>query len=205
MAHSLARLGIVATGIALLAGAGCWDSGPARVVAPAIDSAAGSKAMQEFDANKDGVLDATELEKCPGLKAALSKIDTKGDGKITADEINARIKAWKDLKIGRMRITCRVMHNGQPLAGATVVFEPEKFLGDQLKPATGTTDAAGTVSPDAPYEGGVKGGIAPGFYRVKITKSGEDIPAKYNTETILGQEAAPDAANFRGIKFDLEY
>jgi hypothetical protein len=48
-------------------------------------------------------------------------------------------------------------------------------------------------------------GVAPGFYRVEITKSGETIPAKYNTDTILGQEAAIDAKGIReGIKFDLK-
>ena len=205
MAHSLARLGIVAAGIALLAGLGCWGSVPAQVAPPGIDPAAASKAMQEFDANKDGYLDAKELEKAPGLKAALSKIDTNGDGKISADEINARIKVWKDSKVARMTIICRVTHNGKPLEGATVVLEPEKFLGDQLKTASGVTDAAGTAFPTASYEGSDTKGIAPGFYRVRITKSGENIPAKYNAETTLGQEVARDAANIRRVNFDLEY
>jgi hypothetical protein len=29
-------------------------------------------------------------------------------------------------------------------------------------------------------------GIPLGFYRIEVTKDGESIPAKYNTETILG-------------------
>jgi len=33
-------------------------------------------------------------------------------------------------------------------------------------------------------------GVAPGFYRVEITKTGENIPAKYNTETSFDQEVA---------------
>jgi hypothetical protein len=205
MARSLARLAIVAAGIALLAGLGCGSRGPAMVPQPGIDPQAASKAMQEFDANKDGYLDAKELEKAPGLKAAMSKIDINGNGKISADDINARIKVWKDSKVARMTIICRVTHNGRPLEGATVVFEPEKFLGDQLKPATGNSDASGMAFPAALYEGSDAKGIAPGFYRVKITKSGENIPAKYNTETILGQEVARDAENIRRVRFDLEY
>jgi hypothetical protein len=82
-------------------------------------------------------------------------------------------------------------------------------------------------------EGGPPG-VPPGFYRVEITKpakdatpakpakpaengkppepaqpaqpaqAGLDIPPKYNTETILGQEVAIDAEGVRnGIKFDL--
>ena len=35
-------------------------------------------------------------------------------------------------------------------------------------------------------------GMCPGFYRVEITK-GNEIPAKYNTATILGEEVAGDA------------
>jgi hypothetical protein len=43
---------------------------------------------------------------------------------------------------------------------------------------------------------------------VEITKAGLAIPAKYNTQTILGQEVALDAAAFRfqtGINFDLKF
>ena len=49
-------------------------------------------------ANKDGFLDQGELEKAPGLKAALKQVDTKGDGKITADEINAAHRLLEKLK-----------------------------------------------------------------------------------------------------------
>ena len=45
----------------------------------------------------------------------------------------------------------------------------------------------------------------PGFYRVEITK-GNEIPAKYNTETILGQEVAADVAGISSrLVFELEY
>ena len=51
-------------------------------------------------------------------------------------------------------------------------------------------------------------GVAPGFYRVVITKPGMDIPAKYSSEsdTTLGQEVAVDAVGIhKGIEFDLHY
>jgi hypothetical protein len=156
-------------------------------------------------ANKDGFLDQGELEKAPGLKAALKQVDTKGEGKITADEINARIASWKNSKVGRLGVTCRVTNHGKPVVGATVTFVPESFLGGNLRPASGETNARGRC---ALGESGGKGlrGVPPGFYRVQVTKSGEDIPAKYNRETTLGHEVARNAAGNEGaVRLDLNY
>ena len=48
-------------------------------------------------------------------------------------------------------------------------------------------------------------GVAPGLYRVEITKEGANIPAKYNTETIYGQEVGLDAANIReGLVYEID-
>jgi hypothetical protein len=181
-----------------------------HIYPPAIDAAAaGTKAIEMFDANKDGKISGAELDKCPGLKAAIDQIDKTGKGEITAGMITARIKAWQASKLGRMSMSAKVTHNGQPLAGAEVKFVPEKFLGDKIPTATGKTDANGmamlTVPPD-PAKPNFPPGVAPGLYRVEITKAGENIPAKYNTETVFGQEAAQDAKGLReGIKFDLKY
>ncbi len=178
---------------------------PPRILPPKIDPrAAGAAAIKQFDANGDGKISGKELDKCPGLKAAIDQVDRNGDGTITAEEIAARIKAWQDSKLGRMSLGCRVTHNGKPLAGAEVKFVPEKFLGDNLKIATGKTNAAGVTMITA--TNGRFPGVPPGFYRVEITKPGEKIPAKYNTQTILGQEVALDAQGIReGIRLDLKY
>ena len=48
-------------------------------------------------------------------------------------------------------------------------------------------------------------GLSPGFYRVEITKDGEKIPAKYNTETTLGAEVAGGSEARNGLKFELQY
>jgi len=172
--------------------------------------AVGAEAIKQFDANHDGKLSGKELEKCPGLKAAIAQIDRSGKGEITAKKIAARIKAWQDSKLGRMSLGCAVMHNGEPLEGAEVKFVPEKFLGKNVKTAKGKTDANGMAMLSVPTRatGGLREppGVAPGFYRVEITKAGEKIPAKYNTETIFGQEVAMDAKGIQeGIKFDLKY
>ena len=198
-----------------------------------------------FDTNKDGVISGKELDKCPGLKAActpsamthMSTVDPARTGRISAEMITERIKAWQASKLGRMSLRCMVSHNGRPLDGAEVKFVPEPFLGPNMKTATGVTDQNGVAMLSIPAgpEGGPPG-VPPGFYRVEISKparaakpakparpaengqppepaeaaeparAGLDIPAKYNVDTILGQEVAIDAEGVRnGIKFDLVF
>ena len=205
---------VLVLGGLLLACVGCWARTPDRVKPPTIDaSAAGAEAIKIYDTNKDGKISGEELDKCPAIKAALAQIDPGGQGEVTAEKITARIRQWQETKLGKMSLTCMVTHNGQPLAGATVTFVPEKFLGSEIKPATGTTDANGmamlSVATNTPTGERVLPGIAPGLYRVVITKQGMDIPAKYSAEasTVLGVEAAQDTARNRmgGIKFDLNF
>jgi hypothetical protein len=207
MTYSILKFSVVVASVAVLAGSGCWNSGQSRQAQPTFDSAAGSKALKEFDTGNKGYLDAADLEKVPGLKAALTTVDTNGDGKITADEINARIQVWRDSMVGRMPIACQVLHNGQPLKGATVTLDPEKFLGDNLQAGTGVTSAAGRAVITVPLNDKDKRvGIGPGFYRVRVIKSGENIPPKYNTETVLGVEVAQDVEGGKGTRvFDLQY
>ena len=146
----------------------------------------------------------------PGLKAAIAKVDPGGSGEITADMIAERIRAWQRSRLGRMSLACSVLHNGKALARAEVRFVPEKFLGmvgDQWI-ATGKTDQNGMAMLSIPISGAREDPpeVAPGMYRVEITKEGEAIPAKYNTATVFGQEVANDAAGIQeGIRFDLDY
>ncbi len=200
MTRSLARLTVLVGGLGVLAGWGCWDRGSPRVYPPKFDSAAGQKAVEQY---------GDKLDKVPSLVSAGRALDTNGDGKITAEKINARIQAWRDSNLGRLPVRCKITHGGEPLAHATVVFEPEKFLGPDAKAGTGTTDAAGFCSIVAPSDNpsDPPNTMVPGFYRVKVTKEGENIPAKYNTETILGQEVASDSPKLRAgmLTFELEY
>jgi hypothetical protein len=188
---------------AFMVASGCGYSGPPRTYPDRPDPRAGENAIKLYDTDKDGFLDAKELEQVPGLKAAIKQVDLDKDGKISAAEISARIQAWAAFNVGRLSVSCRITHNGVPLTGATVKLVPEKFLGEQLQTAEGTTDSHGVAA----MKTAGQRGVCPGFYRVEITKAGEAIPAKYNTETRLGQEAANDAAGVEnGIaKFDLEY
>jgi len=186
---------------------GCGNSVPPAIVPDLPAASAASDALKLYDKNGKGFLDAKDLEQVPGLKAAIKQVDANHDGKISEQEIADRIKSWADSQIGRMPVMCRVMHGGKPLAGAKVVFVPEKFLGGKLQPGSGTTSAMGFASISCPYEANARvQGLSPGFYRVEISKEGERIPAKYTSETTLGAEVARDAeAAGNGLKFDLQY
>jgi hypothetical protein len=184
-----------------------WGRGPKRIYPPKIDAeAAGKKAIEMFDADKDGKISGEELWKCPGLKAAMSMVDPQGTGEVTAEMITARIKAWQASRLGRMSLRCMVTHRGEPLAGAEVKFVPEKFLGKNMKTAGGVTDPNGVAMLSIPLDDGGPPGVPPGFYRVEINKQGTKISAKYNKDTIFGQEVAIDSPTIRtGILFDLDF
>jgi hypothetical protein len=220
-------LGLGVVGIAAIALLGCGGSKSA-VKPMDIASDAGHQAVTQFDTNQDGVLDYEELAKAPGLRAAVAKIKKLGtfrgaapsesqlkSAKISAEEIDARIQEWKAHGTGRIAVACRVFRvkkggagMPQPVVGAVVKFVPEGFLGTGLVVGTGTTDKQGLASISQPSRGGddPAENMCSGFYRVEITK-GSEIPAKYNTATILGEEVAFDALNLgKGpLKFELEY
>lgn len=191
--------------IPTLAIAGCSQlpSGPSR---PSFNpSASGDKAIELYDANGDGKIDQDEAEKSPGLLNAFPRVDQDGDSALTADEIADRVRYYKSAATtivdGGVDVTVR----GRPLAGATVTFEPEPFLGDAFTPCSGETNASGIA-----YLEGANAefpGIYLGMYTVRISKTDggkEVVPKRYNTESTLGYEAADDLENVStGIKFDI--
>lgn len=178
--------------------AGC-QRGASRIYAPGIDAeAAGKQAIALYDTNKDGKISGAELDKCPGVMVAISRIDPSGEGKVTAEAITARIRAWQETRLGRAPLSVYVLRNGRPFADAEVRLVPEPFLGENMQVATGKVRADGYASPTIPMNGPEDlPGVAPGFYRVEITKDGVKVPAKYNSETTLGIEVAQDSPVLR--------
>ena len=178
----------------LLLGAACSGKGP-KIPSPSPSDAAG-QALAEYDANKDGALDAKELEQCPALKDARKRgMDKNNDGRLTADEIKDRLSIFQsEGMLGSLLVEVRF--DGHPLGSATVTLTPERFLGPSFKPATGTTDASGSAI--LQVEGLEKGVVPYGYYRVEVSKKSaggkELVPARYNTKTTLGHEVAPARA-----------
>jgi hypothetical protein len=200
-------------GAVALAASGC-SRGPAAVRQPAIDAAAaGREALARYDTDGNGVIAGAELDAAPPLKVALVRLDTDKDGGVSAAEVAERVRAWKEMRTGLASVRCHVTLDGKPLAGARVVLEPEPFLGTYVRPASGETNPFGDVSPSVAADDlpdpSLPGGVHFGLYRVRISKQRdgrETLPARYNSESILGQEISYDdpgmAAN--DIRFKLE-
>lgn len=194
IAARLAGLAILLSAGTLLL-TGCAASrAPAPL--PQVDAAdAVRQALAEYDQNKDGVLDARELQRCPALRGAIARIDRDSDGRLSTRELEDRLASFLTGPISAFAFPCEVLLDGRPLAGATMTLVPEKFLGPAFKRASGTTDENGTVN--LVLEGLQEDGVYPGYYRVEVSKKNaqgqETIPARFNTQTALGEEVAPDA------------
>lgn len=171
--------------------AGCGGR-PARVPVPRLDpQAAAAEALKLHDKNGDSLLEAEELKACPGLQSCAKWVDVDGDGKLSAEEIAARVRAYVEKRVGLMSFHITVSRGGKPLEGAEVVLDPEPFLGTVLRQARGASRPDGTVV--FSVEGSDQPGVEPGMYRVRVSKKdgsgAESLPPRFNTETVLGVEA----------------
>jgi hypothetical protein len=176
-----------------IAEAGC-SRGPGRVKPPYVnpDSAAAA-AIELYDTNKDGSLDESELARCPAMLEGKKSYDTDGNGKISREEIAARIAEIRKNGVGLTFLMCNVKVNGQSLEGATIDFEPEPYLGDQIKSAHGVTNKTGMAqmairAEELPSDQQDLKAIHYGTYKVRITHPKKALPTRYNTETTLGYE-----------------
>jgi hypothetical protein len=203
MNDRLRTFGMLALGTMFLVYCGCTRA-PSRVHPPGIDAgAAGPAAMQEYDKDKDGKVAGAELAAAPSLSAAIGNLDKDGDKAVSAEEVTKRIEAWQETRLGLTPVMVTVRYQGRPLAGANVVFEPEAFLGADIKASNGTADENGVAVLSIPNSD--LPGIPAGLYKVKITKEGMNLPAKYNSMTTLGAEVARDAKDVEtGPIFDLK-
>lgn len=190
--------------------AGWYGCSRAPVAAPEFNPGASARAaIGEFDANQDGALDAKELAKCPGLQAARERVDADGSGSLSEAEIAARIGTYGGNAVPLTPLRCQVQLDGQPLAGANVTLVPEKLLGDAIQAASGVTDADGNALLSiAQFRDQGYSGVFFGLYRVQISLAasggGERVPPKYNVDTTLGLEVAPDIRELEhGVMWNL--
>ena len=180
--------------VALLTLAGCTQSGTQLNVAPVSKSDAEAitqAILAEFDKNKNGSIEPNEAQACPALAGAFADIDTNRDRRLSADELRKRVEAYAASATGSVEVGCVVRVDVQPLAGATVTFVPEACMGPTLKTAVGTTDPDGHCA-EYKIDGKLFRGIAPGLYKIQVTKDGAALPARFNTQTILGKEVFHD-------------
>lgn len=183
------RSGFLIVMAALLMG-GCTGSEPA-IIAPETDPvAAGAQAIQQYDANGDGAIAGAELDRCPGIKAGLSVIDKDSDRRITAAEIEARLRAYQTSGSAITFVGGPITLDGRPLVEATVTLVPETFMGPAVKPAACVSDGNGYCT--FRIEGEDILGAHCAIYRIEVSKRDaagkETIPARYNKQTVLGAD-----------------
>jgi hypothetical protein len=175
---------------------GC-SHGPSAVSLPSVDgSDVAAFAMEHYDIDHNGAIDAAEIAKCPPLKIALANYDADKNGQLTAQEIEDRIDRLFRTGNALTGVDCTVTVEGRPLQGATVKFRPVEMLGSSVKPAQGLTNASGTArlalaEEDLPAD--LKGTplAHPGLYHVEVTHPKVALQARYNTNTELGFEVDP--------------
>ena len=178
----------------LVAVAGCSPKSATVIDAPLPQYNAdeiAKAALSEFDRNQNGSIEGQELNACPALKGALADIDQNGDKQLSGSEIQKRVEAYSSGSTGTVNVSCEFRLDNQPLNDAIISFTPEKCMGGTLKSGTAKTDADGRCV-EYSVDGKTYRGLAPGLYRIQITKDGVTIPAKYNTQTILGKEIFHD-------------
>jgi len=150
--------------------------------------------MEEYDVNRDGFIDAQELQRCPALAHGLKAIDKNRDKRISTDELAERLEEFAASSVGLVGIPCSVQLDGSPLHAAKVTLRPEKFMGESFKPACGVSNDKGHVLLQT--EGQDLPGTRWGYFQIEVSKTDaagkETLPQRYNTATTLGQEVRPD-------------
>jgi hypothetical protein len=186
----------------ILAMVGCGNH-PAAIPVVEVDSTLASRrAIELYDRNADGMLSPTELEAVPGILKHVDLYDGNNDGQISASEIEDRIRVWEEQRMGMRGLAIRVALDRKPLAGARIDLIPEEYLGPNCKPATGVTNERGvarvSIAPeDLPplfVERKIRG-VQGGVYRIKVTHAQRKIPARYNSDSTLGEEIATDTVH----------
>ncbi|CAN5573462.1 hypothetical protein BH11PLA2_BH11PLA2_45070 [soil metagenome] len=175
---------------------GCGRGGSDAIVpvkSAEFDSAMIAKAIfTTCDKNNDSLIDLREAAVSPGLALAFASIDTDKSKTLSATELISRLDMYKAAVSSSVPVAVYLTLDDVPLVGAKVTLEPEPFFANVLKTATGESDAGGRCGLWS-VDGKNALGVSAGLYRIKIEK--DNLPAKYNTATILGTEVLTDGRN----------
>lgn len=127
---------------------GCGGSGGKSVLVAKdlVPEEVAKRAMELYDADSDGKIDAQELKKCLALENVVKRIDANNDGAVAAGEIAARFNAYQS-QSDLLPLSVHLERGKRPLASAEVVFEPAPFMGENLPSFKGVSDDSGKVSP----------------------------------------------------------
>lgn len=182
----------------LLAITGCSDL-PSRVPLPRFDPEdIASSAIQQLDVDGDGSLSVEELIDTPSLGDALNRLDSNGNQRLEANEIQARVEQWQEYQAGLSQTTCAVTRQGKPVIGCRVEYQPEEFMLDSIVPAYATTSGGGNANVSVAKEhrpGPAFKGVQSGFYRIEVTLKDGTLVEDFNA----GAEVAGDLQNGQHI------
>ncbi len=172
---------------------GCSDSSSGRVEVPRVSEDIPGSLIAEFDKDSDGSISKDELPKGMDLQGQ----DKDSDGKFSKPELEALVRNWQDMQVGMTAFRLQLTRNGTPLEGAIVTLEPYSFLGSETLPASGISGPDGvvqfSVAEDKTPSPGLKV-MHTGFFKMRVSKEEggkESIPAKYNSESVLGCAVLP--------------
>jgi hypothetical protein len=177
--------------VVLAALVGCHGDPPPPGRPPLVPAEMARRAMELYDTNHDGRIDAAELTQSPALAALAASLGPQAAEGLTEEQLARRAEAWLKSPSGLVPQRLAIDLDERPLAGASVTLEPDACMGPAYYPASATTDAAGQCCPgvDPRY-----GGLWLGLYRIRISKldgGRETIPARYNAQSELGLETDP--------------
>jgi hypothetical protein len=177
---------------------GC-NGGPKRVDPIALSGAQiAAEALKQFDKDSSGDLSRQELSELPSVLSVLAQYDKDSNESLTAAEIEERIARWQQLKVGLVNCSFTITLDGKALQKADVELVPEAICGGTLPRCKGKTDDLGrvTLSPvaDDPNAKSTQGlpGVPPGLYKVIVVHPKLSNLTKYNSQTTLGIQVAPD-------------
>jgi hypothetical protein len=179
---------VVAIGMGVLHAIGCGNHPPAPRLPSLSPSGAAAAAIKQLDQNGDGSIGGEELGASGSLSEVKNQFDNDSDGQLNSEELENGFKQLFGQGVTLTSVRCFVRLNSRPLPDATIRLIPEKFLDENYETATGITDEIGGADVVASYQSGDRqiDAIATGLYRVEITSDRVKLPAKYNTESVLG-------------------